>query len=216
MVEWTAMAGISLVALGMVLTPGPNMIYLVSRTITQGRKAGFVSLAGIAGGVFVYLVGAVAGISAIFALVPALYTALKIAGAVYLLWLAWQALRPGGTSAFAPKDLQVDPPRRLFAMGMLTSLLNPKLAILYVSLLPQFIDPASGPVAAQSLVLGLTQMAVGITVNGLIVCGAGGIAAFLAERPLWTRIQRYFMGTVLGAMAIHLAVDKTRPAAALP
>jgi threonine/homoserine/homoserine lactone efflux protein len=216
MVEWTAIAGIGLVALGMVLTPGPNMIYLVSRTIAQGRRAGYVSLLGVAAGFFVYLVAATAGLSAIFVLVPVLYTALKIAGAAYLLWLAWQALKPGGTSAFAPKELPADSPRRLFTMGLVTSLLNPKIAILYVSLLPQFIDPAGGPVAAQSLALGLTQITVGVTFNGLFVFGASGIAAFLGKRPLWLKTQRYFMGTVLAGLALHLALGKARPATALP
>jgi threonine/homoserine/homoserine lactone efflux protein len=216
MVEWNAIAGIALVELGMVLIPGPNMIYLVSRTITQGRKAGYVSLLGVAAGFTVYLIAATAGLSAIFVLVPALYTALKIAGAGYLLWLAWQALRPGGTSAFTPKDLPVDSPRKLFTMGLVTSLLNPKIAILYVSLLPQFIDPAGGPVALQSLLLGLTQIAVGVTFNGLFVFGASGIAGFLGKRPLWLKTQRYFMGTVLAGLALHLALGKGKPAAALP
>ncbi len=216
MIEWTAIAGIALVELGMVLIPGPNMIYLISRTITQGRRAGYVSLLGVAAGFFVYLIAATAGLSAVFVLVPVLYTALKFAGAAYLLWLAWQALRPGGSSAFAPKELPVDSSRRLFTMGFVTSLLNPKIAILYISLLPQFIDPAGGPVAIQSLLLGLTQIAVGVTVNGLIVFGASGVAVFLGRRPIWVKVQRYIMGTVLAGLAIHLALGKARPATALP
>jgi threonine/homoserine/homoserine lactone efflux protein len=216
MIEWTAIAGIALVELGMVLIPGPNMIYLISRTITQGRRAGYVSLLGVAAGFFVYLVAATAGLSAVFVLVPVLYTALKFAGAAYLLWLAWQALRPGGSAAFTPKELPVDSPRRLFTMGFVTSLLNPKIAILYISLLPQFIDPAGGPVAIQSLLLGLTQIAIGVTVNGLIVFGAGGVALFLGRRPIWLKVQRYIMGTVLAGLAIHLALGKARPATALP
>jgi threonine/homoserine/homoserine lactone efflux protein len=124
-----SLLGIAAVALGLVLTPGPNMIYLVSRSITQGRRAGLISLLGVAAGFFVYLVAATAGMATVFALVPPLYTALKLAGAAYLLWLAWKAVRPGGESAFAPRPLPVDPPRRLFAMGLLTNLLNPKIAI---------------------------------------------------------------------------------------
>lgn len=81
------------------------MIYLVSRSITQGRLAGLVSLLGVALGFLVYLAAAAAGLATIFVAVPAAYTALKLAGAAYLLYLAWQTLRPGGTNAFAPKDL---------------------------------------------------------------------------------------------------------------
>jgi threonine/homoserine/homoserine lactone efflux protein len=139
MVSVNAFAGIAAVALGMVLTPGPNMIYLVSRSVTQGRRAGLISLSGVAVGFLVYLVAAAAGIATIFAVVPAVYTAVKLAGAGYLLWLAWKAVRPGGEPVFAPTALPVDPPRRLFSMGLLTNLLNPKIAILYVSLLPQFV-----------------------------------------------------------------------------
>jgi threonine/homoserine/homoserine lactone efflux protein len=95
-------------------------------------------------------------------------------------------------------------------MGLFTCLLNPKIAILYLSLLPQFIDPALGNVLLQSLALGSAQIVVGTLVNGLIVLSAGGLAAFLAARPLWVRAQRYFMGTVLGGMAIHLATDRSK------
>jgi threonine/homoserine/homoserine lactone efflux protein len=136
MVSTAAVAGIVVIGLGLVLTPGPNMIYLVSRSVTQGRKAGLISLGGVAAGFVVYVLAATAGLTAVFALVPALYTVIKLAGAGYLLWLAWQAVRPGGRSAFEPRELEVDPPRKLFTMGLVTNLLNPKIAVLYVSLLP--------------------------------------------------------------------------------
>ncbi|XRQ14989.1 LysE family translocator [Actinomadura welshii] len=212
MISFTALAAIALVALGLVLTPGPNMVYLVSRSVTQGRRAGLVSLAGIAAGFGVYIVAAAAGITAVFTLVPPLYTVLKAAGACYLLWLAWQAVRPGGAAALTPADLPADPPRRLFAMGLVTNLLNPKIAVLYVSLLPQFTDPDRGHVAVQSVLLGLTQLTVAVAVNALIVLGAGGVAAFLARRPGWRRAQRYLMGSVLAGLAAHMGL--ARPAAA--
>lgn len=214
MISPAALAAIALVALGLVLTPGPNMIYLVSRSVTQGRRAGLVSLGGVALGFVLYVVAATAGITTVFRLVPPVYTALKLAGAGYLLWLAWQAVRPGGTAVFAPRELPADPPRRLFAMGLVTNLLNPKIAILYVSLLPQFVDPSRGHVAVQSLLLGLTQITVAITVNALIVLGAGGIAAFLTRRPAWQRVQRYLMGSVLAGLALHIGLDRTRAAVA--
>src|SRR5215475_12072606 len=156
MVGWHAIVGIVIVALGLVVTPGPNMIYLVSRSITQGRSAGLLSLAGVALGFLVYLVLAAVGLATVLTLVPMLYLSIKIAGAAYLLYLAWRALRPGGESAFAPKELPADRPRRLFVMGMVTNLLNPKIAVLYVSLLPQFVDPHRGHIAEQTLILGLT------------------------------------------------------------
>jgi threonine/homoserine/homoserine lactone efflux protein len=214
MVTWTAAVGIALVALGLVLTPGPNMIYLVSRSITQGRHAGLVSLLGVAAGFGVYLAAATAGLTAVFAAVPAAYLVLKIAGAAYLLYLAWQAIRPGARYAFEAHELPPDRPRRLFAMGLVTNLLNPKIAVLYVALLPQFIDHARGSVALQSLTLGGIQITVALIVNTMIVLGAGALARFLSARPLWLRIQHYVMGTVLAGLAIRLVADRSTPATA--
>lgn len=214
MVSVAAATGIALVALGLVLTPGPNMVYLVSRSITQGRRAGLVSLLGVACGFLIYLAAATAGLTAIFLAVPAAYTAVKIGGAAYLLYLAWQAIRPGGRSAFEPQAVTPDRPRRLFVMGLVTNLLNPKIAVLYIALLPQFIDHARGSVAVQSLTLGVIQITVALLVNALIVLGAGSLARFLSARPLWLRVQRYLMGGVLGALAIKLATDRSHPATA--
>lgn len=207
MVSVEALVGISVVALGLVLTPGPNMIYLVSRSVTQGRRAGLISLLGVAVGFFVYLVAAAAGLATLFTLVPGAYTAVKLAGAAYLAYLAWQALRPGGASAFDPKPLPPDRPRRLFTMGLVTNLLNPKIAILYISVLPQFTDPDRGSVAAQSLVLGLVQITIAVTVNASIALTAGSLSAFLKSRPRWLRLQRRLMGTVLGGLSVHVATS---------
>jgi len=190
----------ALVALAMVLTPGPNMVYLTSRAICQGRMAGLISLGGIALGFMVYLLCAALGITAIFMSVPLAYDTLRIAGAIYLLYLAWQALRPGGRSPFEVRELPRDSTRRLFGMGLFTSLLNPKIAILYVSLLPQFIQPEHGSVLLQSLVLGLTQIAISVSVNALIVVMAGSVAIFFASRPTWQVVQRWLMGTVLAGL----------------
>ncbi len=209
MVSTGALLAIAAIALAMVLSPGPNMIYLVSRSVTQGRRAGLISLSGVAAGFLVYALAAAAGLGAVFTVVPAAYTVLKLAGAAYLLWLAWKAIRPGGESAFAPRELPVDPPRRLFSMGLITNLLNPKIAVLYVSLLPQLVDPSRGDVALQSALLGLIQIVIALSVNAVIVLTAGSVAAFLGGRPLWARVQRYLMGTVLGALAVQVALNRT-------
>jgi threonine/homoserine/homoserine lactone efflux protein len=203
----TAFAG---VALAMVLSPGPNMAYLISRSICQGRVAGMISLLGVLTGFAVYMLLAACGITALLLAIPLAYDALRLAGTAYLAWLAWNALRPGGASPFQAKNLPIDSPRKLFGMGLLTNLLNPKIAMLYLSLLPQFIEPSQGSVFAQSLVLGVTQIAVSASVNTAIVFTAGSVAAFLASRPTWARVQRWFMGTVLGLLAIRMAVDSRR------
>ena len=188
MVSLTALAAFSAVALGMVLTPGPNMAYLVSRSICQGRTAGLISLAGVALGFVTYMLLAAFGITALVFAVPYAYDALRLAGAAYLGWLAWNTLKPGGRSPFEVRDLPPDSPRRLFAMGLLTNLLNPKIAALYLSLLPQFVDASQGDVLGQTLLLGTAQIVISITVNALIVLAAGAVAAFLTGRPLWMAV----------------------------
>ncbi len=193
----------ALVSLAMVLTPGPNMIYVISRSICQGRMAGLISLGGVALGFVFYMLCAALGITALLMTVPFAYDALRIGGALYLLYLAWQALKPGGRSPFAVRDLPVDGPRKLFAMGFLTNVLNPKVAVMYLSLLPQFLHPDSeGSV--------LIQLLVSVSVNAVIAIMAGSIAGFLAARPTWQAVQRWFMGTVLAGLAVRMAVDGRR------
>jgi threonine/homoserine/homoserine lactone efflux protein len=192
-------------ALGMVLTPGPNMMYLVSRSISQGRAAGLISLAGTATGFVVYMVMANLGLATVFVLVPALYIAFKAAGAVYIGYLAYGTLRPGGTGLFEPRRLARDSNWRLYRMGLITNLLNPKAAILYLALIPEFIHPAAGHVIAQGFALGAIQMSVSLTVNAVLILIAGSIATFLTERPRWTRWQRRATGTMLGTIVLMLA-----------
>ena len=200
----------ALVSLGMVLTPGPNMIYLISRSLSQGPRAGLISLGGVALGFLAYMLAAAFGITAILLAIPFAYDALRLAGAAYLGWLAWQALRSGGDSPFQPRRLPADGPRRLGRLGLLAHLQNPNNAMLYLALLPQFIDPARGGVLAQSLALGSVQIAVSVSVNALIAVAAGAIATFLAARPLWLRAQRWLMGTVLAALALRMATEARR------
>jgi threonine/homoserine/homoserine lactone efflux protein len=207
MPQLTALLGFALVSLGMVLTPGPNMIYLISRSLTQGPGAGIVSLGGVALGFVFYMLCAAFGITALLFAVPYAYDALRLAGAAYLLWLAWQALKPGGRSPFQVKTLKVDGPRKLFAMGFITNLLNPKIAMLYLALLPQFIDPAQGSVLVQSVVLGAIQIVISVSVNAMIALAAGSISRFLGARPTWLLVQRWLMGTVLAGLAVRMALE---------
>lgn len=195
----------SLIALGMVLTPGPNMIYLISRTLCQGVGAGLISLAGVGVGFLLYMLAAAFGITALLMAVPHAFDLLRFGGAVYLAYLAWQAVKPGGRSPFTIRALSADSPRRLFSMGLFTNLLNPKIAVMYVSLLPQFIDPGRADVLAQTLVLGATQILVSLSVNACITALAGVVSRFLQSRPRWVLAQRWLMACVLFGLAVRLA-----------
>jgi len=197
-------------ALLMVLTPGPNMIYLVSRSISQGRRAGVISLFGVVAGFLVHMLAAVVGLTALFLAIPLAYEIIKWAGALYLLWLAWQAIKPGARSPFEAKKLPIDSTSKLFFMGFLTNVLNPKIALFYLAILPQFISSQRGSVFLQSMVLGLTQIAISFCVNLLIALSAAGIASWFSRNPTWLATQRYFMGFILGALAVRLLSEQRR------
>ena len=198
-------------ALLMVLTPGPNMIYLISRSICQWRKAGVTSLVGVVAGFFVHMFAAAAGLTAVFLAVPMAYEALKWAGALYLSWMAWQALKPGARSPFEARDLAPDSTPKLMLMGFMTSVLNPKVAVFYLSVFPQFISPEHGSLFTQSIELGLIQISVSFTVNLLIALFASGIAVWFVRNPTWLAVQRYVMGFVLAGLAIRLMLEQRKP-----
>ena len=199
-------------ALVMVLTPGPNMVYLISRSISQGREAGVISLLGVIAGFVVHMLAAALGLTALFLAVPLAYDAVKWAGAAYLLYLAWQAFKPGARSAFEARQLPAIGPARLFLAGFLTNVLNPKIAVFYLSILPQFVSPAHGSVFAQSLALGFTQIGVSFALNLAITLSAARLAAWFVSRPGWLVVQRYLMGCVLAGLAARLATEQRRAA----
>ncbi|GKX51106.1 LysE family translocator [Budvicia aquatica] len=201
------LAAFALLSLGMALTPGPNMLYLVSRSISQGRTAGLISLIGVALGFVFYMLCAAFGITTLMMAVPYAYDALRFCGVAYLLYLAWQAVKPGGRSPFQVKNLPKDSPKKLFMMGFITNLFNPKIAIMYVSLMPQFLMPDHGSILSQSLVLGSIQIVISVTINAMIAMTAGSIAIFLTGRPAWIVIQRWIMGTVLAGLAVRMIFE---------
>lgn len=207
--DWLLFAGAALL---MALTPGPNMIYLISRSICQGRQAGVISLLGVVVGFLVHMFTAAVGLTALFMAVPLAYEILKWAGAAYLLYLAWQAVKPGARSPFEARDLPQDSPRKLFAMGFLTNLLNPKIAVFYLAIFPQFVSPEHGSVFVQSVVLGVTQIVFSFSVNLAIALSAAQLAVWFLRYPRWLAAQRYVMGGVLAALAVRLVAEQRRAA----
>jgi threonine/homoserine/homoserine lactone efflux protein len=210
MPQASSLLAFALISFGLVLTPGPNIIYLISRSIAQGRMAGLISLGGVALGFVFYMLCAAFGVTALLFAIPYAYDALRFAGAAYLLWMAWQTVRPGGRSPFHVDKLAIDGPTKLFAMGLVTNLLNPKIAMFYLALLPQFIDPGQASVLSQTLVLGAIHIAISVSVQAVVTLAAGSIALFLSTRPTWMLVQRYLMGTVLAGLAMQMAFEARR------
>ena len=201
----------ALAVLLLALTPGPVWVYLLSRTLAQGRRAGYFSLFGVMAGVFVHVWLAAFGLSAVLLAVPVAFDAIKVAGGAYLLWLAYSTVRGGGMS-FAPQPLDPVADRVLFRQALTAAIVNPKVAVFYLSLFPQFIAPAAGSVLAQSLVLGVVHVLVSTLIDGALVTVAAVLAVWFAQRPLWLRIQRWFLGTAFGALAVWLVLT-SRPSA---
>lgn len=200
----------ALLSLGLAATPGPNMLYLVSRSLAQGTEAGMVSLVGCQTGSLVIMLCAAAGITAALFAIPYAWDALRLGGAAYLLFLAWQCVRPGGQPIFAPRPMPREPAARLFGVGFATAALNPKVALFYMAVLPPFIDPARGDVLMQGITLGAVQIAVAILFDGALVLGAAGVARFLGTRPAWMAAQRWVLGGALALLAARLAMEGRR------
>jgi threonine/homoserine/homoserine lactone efflux protein len=200
----------AMIALGMVLIPGPNMLYLISRSIVQGKRAGLISLFGVATGFVVYMLLAAFGITAIVMAIPFAYDTVKFLGALYLLYWAWQAIKPNAKSLFEVQKLDTDSPTKLYLMGLLPNLLNPKIAVMYLSLLPQFVKPELGNAFLQSLILGATQIVISVTVNVLIVLSASRIAKLLTGQPLMIKLQKWLMATVLTGLAVRTLTEIRR------
>jgi threonine/homoserine/homoserine lactone efflux protein len=166
-----------------------------------------MSLAGVGAGLFAYLMATVVGIARLIVLVPPVYDCIKIIGAAYLFWLAWNVARPGGKSAFASEGMPAESPRKLMIKGMMTNLLNPKTAILYITVIPQFADRERGHLALQMLILGLIQIGVALAANSLIVITAGSVAGFITQRPVWVRAERYITALALTGLAIRVVIS---------
>ena len=201
----------ALAALVLVISPGPNMIYLISRSITQGRQAGLVSLLGVICGFLFHIIMVSVGLTAVLFAIPLAYTILKTLGVFYLLYLAYQAIRPNSKSIFETRnDLPIDNKSKLFSTGFLTNVLNPKVAVFYLSFFPQFIKPEYGSIMLQSIQLGLTQVTVSFSINLIIVFTASKAALFFAQNPTWVRVQKWFIASVLTALAIKMVLTKQK------
>ena len=195
--------------IALVATPGPNVLYLVSRTLAQGRAAGFVSLAGTTTGFLFHVLAAALGLSALLAAVPLAYDAIRIAGAIYLAWLAWTTWRSPDIVPVAGEATRA-PRAKLYRDGMITSILNPKVAMFQLALFPQFVDPAHGSVLAQSLVLGATQVAVHVVGDSMFVLAAAGVRRWFSQRPAWSVWSKRVLASVFAALAARLALDDHR------
>lgn len=200
----------ALAALIMVLSPGPNMIYLISRSLSQGKKAGIISLFGVMCGFLFHILMVSFGLTAIFFAIPYAFIVVKFLGVGYLLYLAFNTIRDKNKIFDADQHLKADKPLKLFNIGLMTNILNPKMAIFYLSFFPQFIKPENGSVLSQSFLLGIIQIGISFTINLLIVLSAAKLASWFSKKPIWLRIQKWFMASVLTGLAVKMAFTKAK------
>ena len=187
------------------LTPGPDVLYIVGRSVSQGRGAGVVSALGIGAGCLVHVTAAALGLSALMLALPGAYDVVRYVGAAYLVWLGVKALRSSG-GALRIEAMAAISSRRIFWQGVLTNALNPKVALFFLAFLPQFADPARGPLPPQILLLGAI-----FTVNGTLVCigfalAASRLGAWLKTRFQVTRLLDRATGTLFIALGLRLAL----------
>ncbi len=191
------------------ITPGPDMTFYLSKTVCQSRPAGFAALAGAAAGLLVHSLLAAAGLSVLLAASVTAFTLLKIAGAVFLAWLAVDAIRNGSSLALTPGGRRQRLPA-IFVKGVLINLLNPKIIIFFVTFLPQFVSAGDPHVARKLLFLGVTFIVANLPVCSGLILAAGSIAHVLKRSPRLMRIVDWLFAGVLGAFAARLILTQAK------
>lgn len=199
----------TIASLVLAATPGPDMMLFVSRSLAQGRKAGFAAMGGALIGCGCHALLAGLGLSKLFLAVPVAFDVVRLAGAAYLFWLAWSTMR-----AAPPAAGETPPPQPILSIvrqGMLTDLLNPKVALFMLALLPQFMHPEQGGLMGQVLLLSAIQLATGLLVNVAVILASAGFAGWIsgrlrASKAAWrARLPNVLLGGVFAGLAVRLA-----------
>ena len=187
------------------LTPGPDMLYVIANGVGRGRKAGVVSALGIGGGTVVHTAAAALGLSALLASSAIAYEVVRFAGAAYLIYLGIQIFRKGDVaihSSCAAEGTMAD----VFRHGMITNILNPKVALFFLAFLPQFVDPSRGTSMWQFIFLGTLFNVSGTTVNAAVGTISGTAGGWIFNNPSAARIQKWFSGSVFLVLGARLAL----------
>ena len=210
MQDLVLLATFAAASLALVSTPGPDMVLIASRSASQGRASGFACLAGIQCGTYLHALAAALGLSQLFLAIPAAYDAVRFAGAAYLLYLAWKTVL-ADPFRFAPSTtLALHSAWQVFRQGLATNLLNPKMVLFVVALLPQFIQPERGSLVVQMLILATIINFLGIAINGAVILAVAALRdRFSTDRQL-SRWPQVLLGSVFAGLALRLAFDGRR------
>jgi len=208
MIEPSTLLAFTLLNMSFALIPGPDVICILTNSVSRGSRAGAGVCAGIACAALVHVAAASLGLTAFLAAVPTAFVVVKVAGAVYLVWLGWQMLRrPASLSAQAGGSSRWASP---FAQGAVSNLLNPKIALFFLAILPQFIDPSLGHPGLQAAILGIVSIVSGTAVNLCTAALGGRARRWLVAKPrLFERFQQ-LAGGALVALGIKVAIERAR------
>ena len=209
MPDLSAIGVFAAAALALLVIPGPAVIYITTRSIDQGRAAGFTSVLGIATGTLVHTAAAAVGLSALLASSAVAFGIVKYAGAGYLVFLGVRRIL---VAESVGEDVVVPPRslRRIYGQGVLVNVLNPKTALFVFAFLPQFVDPGRGPVPLQIVLLGFLLAAMGIVSDGAYALLAARLGRWLRGSDRFDSIQRYVSGGVLVSLGVAAAVSGGR------
>lgn len=210
MIEPASFAVFVAAALALLVTPGPAVLYVVTRSVEGGRLAGFVSCLGISAGGLFHVLAAALGVSAVLASSALAFTVLKLAGAAYLAYLGVRRLAAPVSAGIAPLEAGARPLRRLFLDGVVVNVFNPKAALFFLAFLPQFVAPERGPVALQMLALGLSFELLGFCTDSLYALTAGTASRVLRGHAGFARAERYLTGTTYLALGLAAALETSR------
>lgn len=196
----TLLGAFLLLTLGILIVPGPDVLYVMARSLGQGKRAGLLSVFGIGAGVLVHTFLAAFGLSRLFLAVPAAYNFVKYAGIAYLVYLAYRILRERGEDVVAGLAKN-DPPHKLIGQAFLTNLLNPKAALFFVALLPHFTSTTGDALFGELLALGLMVVALSMAVNALYALVAARAAGWFRRNERAQKVQRWTSAGLLGVIA---------------
>ena len=198
------LAAFTLAALVLIVTPGPDMTLFMGETLRAGRARGFAAMLGASSGLLVHSLLAAFGLSALLATSAAAFAAVKIVGAVYLLWLAVQAIRHGSALTLGPGPGERRPLARVYAMGVGVNLLNPKIVMFFVTFLPQFVSANDPHASAKLLFLGLYFLVLGIPTCAVMILAAERFTSAIRRSPRVMRAIDWAFAGLMGAFAVRL------------
>jgi threonine/homoserine/homoserine lactone efflux protein len=204
----TTLAVFSLAALALIVVPGPAVLYIVAQSVHRGRAAGVVSAAGVANGGLVHVAAAAVGLSALLVQSAVAFEVVKIAGAVYLVYLGVRRLLGRDGLGAERSDFDARPLRRIYRQGVVVNILNPKTALFFLAFLPQFVDPNGPAPALQVIVLGMTFVILAFASDSLWALAAGTTSRWLRGNARALRAERYASGGVLVGLGAVTALAR--------